>query len=295
MSEVVKNAIQASKSGVDFKEQLQSALSVKNDVLETVFSSKSEYANLVLRRMLNADAYRRNKMDIHSRWYKLCAAAEYKKRLEKFGADGFGALERCRDMLLKLVEKFPGDGTLVVGQDDCLQALRNCLDQNGRLVHIDYQQLVYLGSAYLLVMDSLFPETVRHYIESCVRARLEAILMREKGLSEQAELKVQTADFSLAKAIKNPNELPKAQQWINVVLTDIVDLSLEIVRIDYKQFIIVCQNSTLHYYWFTDTVSWFVKSRYPTTFRTADERLRKESIRYRWFGVVKDDIRLNDG
>ena len=91
------------------KEELESALSVCDMVIASVFVKfvDSEWAKSVLRHMLYAESYQRHQMEIYSRWLNLFAAAGYKSRLSKYGADGLGALTRCKDMLLKIADKYP--------------------------------------------------------------------------------------------------------------------------------------------------------------------------------------------
>ena len=268
----------------DCKDELRSALAVSDTVVSSVFVKFGEYASAksVLCRMLYAESYQRHKMEIYSRWLNLFASTTYKSKLSRYGADGLGALNRCKDMLLKITDKYPDYDPKEV-TDSFYTPLRNCFNHDRQQAYASLWYLEILNEAYSEVMGVALGER-QSYVEACVKERLEAILIREKGLLEQADLKVQAADFALVKRIADRESQAVAQGFVKVVTTDIVNLAGEVSRFGNKQLIQVCESPM--WSWFVNTLKWYVKARFPLAYKAADEGLKKESLIYRWFGVV---------
>lgn len=265
------------------KEELKSALSVCDTVIASVFVKFGDFsvAKSVLCYMLYAESYVRHQMEIYARWLNLCAATEYKVSLSKYGADGLGALGRCKDMLLKIAEKYPGydpkDAT------SFYVPLRNCFNHDCQHAYAALWNLEILNEAYGVVMGSALGKH-QSLVETCVKERLEAILIREKGLHEQADLKEQAADFALLKRIADRESQAVAQEFAKVVTNDIVNLATEVSRFGHKQLIQVYLTPMCS--WFAEVLQWFLKARFPLAYKAADEGLKKESLKYRWFGMV---------
>lgn len=288
MAEISTNTQESVNADADFGEQLRAAWQSVNLVFSTVFGVDSWRASNVLSQVLYAEAYRRHKMDIHARWLALRAIAAYQSDLAKYGADGQGAIDRCREMMLKIADKYPGhDPCSVSFYSSWNTALRCCFGIEDRLIRHGPDSLTMLSEAYEDVAVSHFSSRQQVLICRCVRERLQAIVMREQGLSDQADLNVQAADYALNKEIGRTETLAQAQRHVEQLFADVVSLAAQIERLDHKDFLRCIKPETGGYLY--GLVRDYIKARYSKTLESAKTRLRKESVRYRWFGIIPND------